>query len=80
MRLLLGKIKLFICDVIPDYHLITGRWNMNINPQERMFPPKWSESSVMSYVYITDDKGETFNPVGGVVTYFMEVLTKRDCW
>ena len=30
--LLLGKIKLFICDVIPDYHVITGRRNMKINP------------------------------------------------
>ena len=38
--LLLAKMKWLICDVIPDSHLIGGRWNRTSNPRERIFPSK----------------------------------------
>ena len=79
-RLLLGKMKWFICDVIADYHLIAQKRNMIINPRELIFPSKWSESCVMWYLYIADEKSETFNPVAGVIHYLMEVFTKHQCW
>ena len=40
---------------------------------------KWSESSVMWYLYITDEKGERFCLVAGVIQYLTEVFTKRNC-
>ena len=46
-RLLLAKIKWLICDMIWDCNLIAGRWNSTINPQEQIFPSKWTESSVI---------------------------------
>ena len=33
----------------------------------------------MWYVYITDEKGERFNPVAWVITYLTEVFRKHDC-
>ena len=33
--------------LIADSHLIGRTWNRTINPKERMFPSKWSESSVI---------------------------------
>ena len=47
--------------------------------QERIFPSNLNESSLMSYLYIADEKGERFNPVAGVITYLTEALTKPDC-
>ena len=46
-QLLLAKIKSLICDVFPDSHLIGGRQNRTINPQELISPLKWSDFSVM---------------------------------
>ena len=74
-----SKIKWFICDVITDSHLIAGRWNRTINPRKLIYRWKWSDSSVMWYIYIADEKGEKFNLVPGRITYLMEVFTKRDC-
>ena len=45
--LLLSKMKWFFCDVIPHSHLIGGRRNRTINPQERIIPLKSIDSSVM---------------------------------
>ena len=56
VQLLLAKINWLICDVIPDYHLIVGRQNRTSNPQEQIFPSKWSEPSVMWYIYTSDGK------------------------
>ena len=39
--MLLAKMKWLICDVIPDYHIIGGRWNRTNNPWERIFPSKF---------------------------------------
>ena len=50
---------------------------MTINPRERIFPWKIIVSSVMSYLYITDEKGERFCLVAGVIQYLMEAFTKR---
>ena len=75
--MLLVKMKSLICDVVTDSHLIGGTSNRTINPQERIFPWKWSDSSVMLYLYIADKKGERFNHVAGMITYLTEVLTKR---
>ena len=69
-------MKSLICDVVTDSHLIGGTSNRTINPQKRIFPWKWSDSSVMSYLYIADKKGERFNHVAGRITYFTEVFTK----
>ena len=54
--LLLAKMKWFICDVIPDCHLIGRRWNRTINTRELIFRCKWSEYSVMWYIITTDGK------------------------
>ena len=51
MPLLLAKMKLFICDVIPDCHMLGGRHNRTSYPQERIFPSKWNESSVMCDIF-----------------------------
>ena len=40
--LLLAKMKWLICDVIPDSHLIGGRRNRTSNPQEWIFPSKFT--------------------------------------
>ena len=77
--LLLANIKCFICDVITNCLLIGWRRNRTMNPRELIFPWQWSDSSVMLYLYIADDKGETFNPVAGVIQYLMEAFTKRHC-
>ena len=37
MTMLLAKMKWFICDVIPNYHLIGGKWNRTINPRKMTF-------------------------------------------
>ena len=76
--LLLANMNWFICDVIPDYHLIGGRLNRTRNPPQLIFPSKWSECFVMWYVYITDEKGERFNHVAGRIPYLTH-LSKRDC-
>ena len=65
-----------ICDVIADYHLIRGKGNRTNNPQERIFRSKWSNSSVMWYLYIAHEKGEKFNPVAGVKTYLRSYSRK----
>ena len=74
-----SQIKWLICDVITDSHLIVGTRNRTSNPQERIFPSKWSESSVIWYLCIADEKGERFNPVPAVIQYLMEVFTKSHC-
>ena len=74
--LLLARIKWFIFDVIPHFHLITRKRNRIIKPQELILPSKLSEFSVMWYVYIADEKVETFNPVAGTIPYLTEALTK----
>ena len=74
--MLLVKMKSLICDLVTDSHLIGGTSNRTINPKKGIFPWKWSDSSVMSYLYIADKKGERFNNVAGRITYFMEVFTK----
>ena len=66
---LLAKIKSFICDVIPYYHLIRGKRNRTSNPQECIFPWKWSECSVMWYFYIADEKGQRICLVPGRILY-----------
>ena len=76
-QLLLAKMKWFICDVIPDCHLIGRRWNWTINPWELIYRWKWSDSSVMWYLYIADEKGERFIPLAGRITYLMEAFTKH---
>ena len=73
---LLAKIKWFISDVIPDSHLIRGKGNRTNNSQEWIFPSKLSESCVMSYIYIADNKGERFCLVAGVIQYFTGAFTK----
>ena len=75
-RLLLAKMKWFICDVIPDCHPIGRRWNRTINPRELISRWKLSECFVMWYFYIADEKGERFNPVAGRMMYLMEAFTK----
>ena len=70
-------MKSLICYVVTYYHLIGRTSNRTINPQEQIFPWKWSDSSVMLYLYIAHKKGERFNHVAGMITYFMEVFTKR---
>ena len=69
MQMLPANIKLLICDVIPDYHLIGERRNRTISPQERIFPSKLIECSVIWYLYITDEKGERYNPAAWVIIY-----------
>ena len=69
-------MKWFICDVIPDYHYIKGKQNRINNPQERIVPSKWSDSSVMWYLCIADEKGERFGVFAGVIQYSTKALTK----
>ena len=69
-------MKWFICAVITDSHLIAWRWNRTSNPQERIFPSKWSHSSVMWDLYIADGKGERFIVFAGRITYFTDVFHK----
>ena len=57
-----ANIKWFICDVIPDSHIIGAIRHRTINPHQWIFPSKWTDSSVMSYIYTTDEKGERYNP------------------
>ena len=76
--LLVANIKSFICDVIPDSHPIGGRRNRTINTREVILTSKWSDSSVMWYLYIADEKGERFNAVAWRITYLTEVFRKRD--
>ena len=78
-RLLLRKMKSLICDVISDYHLIGERRNRTISPQERIFPSKSIEFSVMWYVYNADEKGERFNPVAGTIPYLTDVSERNCC-
>ena len=52
---------------------------MTINPRERIFSWKIIESSVMSYVYFADEKGEKFNPVAGWITYLTDVSKRNFC-
>ena len=77
-RLPLAKMKWLICHVIPDSHLIAGKHKKTSVPQERIFPSKWSQSSVMLYLYIADQKGERFILVTGRIVYLTE-LWKADC-
>ena len=65
-----SQMKWFICDVIPDSHIIGRRRNRTSNPQELIFPSKWSESSVMWSLYIADEKGERFILLAGRIPFF----------
>ena len=58
-------MKSLICDVIPDCDVLVGRQNRTINPQELIFPSKLSQSSLMGYIYIADEKGKRFIPIVG---------------
>ena len=44
-------MKSLICDVIPDCHMIGGTQNRNSLQQERIFPSKGNESSVMCDIF-----------------------------
>ena len=70
-----------ICDVIADYHLIGRKMEKDYEATvtDLYFEIKWFLSDVW-YLYIADEKGDGFNPVPGVMTYFMEAFTKRDCY
>ena len=74
-----SQIKWFICDVIPDYHVIGGRRNRTSNPRERIFPSIWSESSVIWYIYIIDEKGKRFGLVARRIPYLTDSFTKHHC-
>ena len=69
-------MKWFISDVIPDSHYIKGKQKRTNNPQERIVPSKWSDSSVMWYIYIADEKGERFGVFAWVIQYLTKALTK----
>ena len=70
-----------ICDVIADYHLIGRKMEKDYEATvtDLYFEIKWFLSDVW-YLYIADEKGDGFNPVPGVMKYFMEAFTKQDCY
>ena len=44
-------MKSLICDVIPDCHVVGGKQNRTSLQQERIFPLKLNESSVMCDIF-----------------------------
>ena len=50
-----------------------------VHPAKVLLLSKWSDSSVMWYIDIADEKAERFCLPAGVILYLTQVFTKREC-